>query len=122
MFWITFDPEWFMACMGIVISLLFSYFPWLNTWWVIQDETFKKLVMLGLGVITLCVIAIFSCVGILNDPTCDKYGVVAMLKAFFFWVMANQAAYKLSPHTMKYRSMKAEAKAARLYQAGIGVR
>jgi len=121
MFDITFSPNWFMISMGIVVSVFFSYFPKVNLKWAAMDETPKRLIMLGIGVGCLGLVAIGGCTGVLTSPSCDKAGAAQMLTALWWWVVANQSVYKATPLTAKYRAVREQAKAARLYQMGIGL-
>jgi hypothetical protein len=102
------------AAAGILLSLLFSYIPKLNTWYAAQSEEAKKLIMLGL----LFVIAVgafgLSCAGVLTDLfgiaiTCDKAGAIGLIQAFVLAVIANQGVYAITPQTAAVKAAKEQA-------------
>lgn len=86
---------------GSVLSLLFSYVPGLNDWFEKLEVVHKRLVMLGLLVITSVVVVVLACAGLGADLgleiTCDRAGVVGVLRALILAVMANQSTYKITP-------------------------
>lgn len=98
------------AIAGVILSLLFSYVPGLNTWYAVQAEGNKKLYMLGLLFVTAAGVFGLSCtkygamVGI-NFP-CTEQGAVEMLEVFFYAAIANQTAYKLSPQVLAVKVAK----------------
>lgn len=95
---------------GILLTLIFSYVPGLNEKYAGLSDTYKKLIMLGmlalvsLGVVGLACSGFGADFGV--DVACDKNGFVAVIKAFVFALVANQAAYKLSPETSAVREAK----------------
>lgn len=113
-----FTPEALSAVAGVVLSLLFSYVPGLNTWFAGKAEETKKLLMLALlavvagGVFGLSCTQFGTALGI--PLTCDQAGGFKMVMILVFAVMGNQGAYGLTIQTNKVKSAKVKSKAAAL--------
>lgn len=93
-------PENLTAIAGIVLSLAFSYIPGLKGWYEQFNTEQKRVVMLALlALVTGGLIAI-ACVGYGPDlgiaVTCDRVGIVLLVKAFIAALIANQAAYLIT--------------------------
>lgn len=93
--------ETLSAIVAIAMSLAFSYLPGLETWYDPLPSNVKRLIMLGaLFVVSLGVVGL-ACTGLAADfglnLTCDRAGVLALVRAFIAAAVANQTAYKLSP-------------------------
>ena len=86
---------------SVVLSLLFSYVPGLNTWYQTLDATKKSLIMLGLLVVVAGGSMGLACTGWGADfglsLSCDRVGFAGLFQALLLAVIANQATYKLSP-------------------------
>lgn len=89
------------AIAGAVLSLVFSYVPGAKGWYEGLDGTYKRLVMLGLLALAVLVELGLACSGLGADfglqVSCDRAGFVALARAFFAALMANQATYLISP-------------------------
>ena len=84
--------------VAIVLSLAFSYIPGLADWYGGLQEAYRRLIMLGLLVITAGVIFGIACGGWLDTGvTCDQPGLVGLLKALLDAIIANQVVYQISP-------------------------
>ena len=63
---VTWTPQVVASVAGVILSLLFSYVPGLNTWFAALDPTYKRLLMAGLiivvgvGVVTLSCANVFA--------------------------------------------------------------
>jgi hypothetical protein len=94
---------------GVVLSLLFSYVPGLNTWFAGLEAIYKRLIMLGLLLLTAGVIYGIACLGWGGwfglALTCDKKGLVELVQAFILAMIANQAAYQITPQTAAVRAV-----------------
>ena len=96
--------EILQGIVGIVLSLVFGYFPPIANWFYQFDDNKKKLIMLGfIAAISAALFAV-SCSGLalpLAIPVfeCSKQGVFDFLKIFFVIAIANQTASKLAPQT-----------------------
>jgi hypothetical protein len=93
--------ETLSAIVAIGMSLAFSYIPGLGPWYAPLPSEKKQLIMLGaLFVVSLGVVGL-ACTGLAADfglnITCDRAGVLAVVRAFIAALVANQAAYKLTP-------------------------
>lgn len=83
--------------VGAVTSLAFSYFPGIRGWFEKLLPNQKRLVNIGVAVV--CAGAVFglSCANVVNYLTCDLDGGLIALKVLLNFVIANQAAYALTP-------------------------
>jgi len=87
-----------LATAGIVISLLFSYFPGLKTWYEAQDK--KALIMLGVILVVSLAYFGLACtplaakIGI--SVACSTDGALIVALAFVKIVIGNQATYLLT--------------------------
>lgn len=92
---------------GVVLSLLFSYVPKLNTWYAALDEAAKRLIMLVSLLVVAGVSFGLACLpataGQVPQITCDSAGAWGLVKAFIAALVANQSAYMI---TLKTRSVK----------------
>ena len=84
---------------GVVFSLLFSYFPGLSGWYDPLPANKKRLIVLGVLLLSAFGIFGLACIGKYNLVACDVNGAWALLEYFALAVIANQAAYKLSPRS-----------------------
>jgi hypothetical protein len=85
------------AIAGLVLSLVFSYTPGLKDLFDKLDATQKRLVMAGLLVIVAAGAFGLSCAKVLAVVTCDKTGALGLVSAFIAALVANQAAFQISP-------------------------
>jgi hypothetical protein len=99
----TITPEEISAAAGILLSLGFSYIPGVQKRFAELDPTHKRLVMLGL--LLACALCVFglSCAGPGFPPgpwpafTCDRDGAWELARVFVAALIANQAAFSISP-------------------------
>ena len=95
------SSEGLSAMAGILLSLGFSYIPGVSQRFGDLAPTQKRLVMLGL--LLACALGVFglSCVktGWLSAPTCDQAGAWGLARIFVAAMIANQAAFAVSPRT-----------------------
>lgn len=95
---------------GVVLSLLFSYVPKLNTWYAALDGVNKRLIMLAVLLVTSVVIYGQACIGWLGmwdvNVTCDTAGIQELIKAFILAMIANQSAYAVTPLPAKVRAIQ----------------
>lgn len=89
--------EELVAIAGIVLSLLFEYFPRLSGWYNALEDNYQRLIMLGLVAVVAGTVFGMSCVGLSDAYTCDKAGLWSLLKMFIAGVVANQASYLVLP-------------------------
>lgn len=85
------------ALSGVVLSLVLSYVPGLSDLYGSLDATEKRLVMAVL-LVSVAVGALgLSCSDIIAAVECSKIGLVSLVDAFLAALVANQAAYLISP-------------------------
>jgi len=100
------------AIAGVVLSLAFSYIPGLNTKFAALDVQQKKLSMLGLLVLVAGAVFGLSCTkygAMIGVPyPCTEAGAIELLKILGAAVIANQAAFQLTPQTMGVRIAKGD--------------
>ena len=82
---------------GIVLSLVFSYIPGLNTKFAKLDSGIKRLIMAGLLLITAGAAFGLSCAKIFPTVACSQEGALGLVKVFVMALIANQSAYLISP-------------------------
>ena len=83
---------------GAVLSLAFSYIPGLSNWYGKLDAIAKRLVMLGLLVVTAGAVFGIACWGIVETGvTCDQAGALGMVRALIAAMIANKATFLISP-------------------------
>lgn len=108
MFGFQFTSESLALIVGTVVSLVFSYFPGLNTWYAAKEEPVKKLIMIGLMVVVSGAIFGLGCANILNMDgfICAKDSVLQFVSILIASVIANQGTYKISPQLDKVKAAK----------------
>lgn len=89
------------ALAGVVLSLLFSYVPGLNDKFAALDVTVKRLVMAALLLIVAGGALGLSCAQIVNAVECTQNGLVQLVNVYIAALVANQAAYAISPQKAK---------------------
>ena len=86
-----------------LLSLAFSYIPSADGQWAALSVAGKRLIMLALLVLVALASIGLTCSGFGADfglkVTCDRAGIVGVVQALLFAIMANQAIYKITPQT-----------------------
>ena len=104
------DAQTLALLSGVVLSLLFSYIPGLNVWFAKLDSSVKRLIMLALLFLTGLSVVGIACAGFGASlgitVTCDQAGFVGVLKAFVLAMIANQAAYAVTPLPASVKALK----------------
>lgn len=91
--------ELLSSIAGIVLSLVFSYVPGINSaFGALKSET-KRLIMAGLLLIVAGSAFGLSCAGLWPTVTCDQDGALGLIGNLVAALIANQAAYSISPET-----------------------
>lgn len=95
---------------GVILSLLFSYIPGLNTWFAALEPAVKRLLMLALVLVVALGIVGLACAGLGADlgisVTCDKAGLLGVLRAFVLAMIANQGTYQATPLPASVKAAK----------------
>jgi putative flippase GtrA len=118
-------PEILAAVAGIILSLAFSYIPNLRTWFAEKPKEQQQLSMLALMFVVAAASYGLACAGILTDLfgvalSCDKAGMLGLIRALIFAIMANQGIYQLTPKAADVRLVKAERDGAGELNLGRG--
>lgn len=94
------SPELIAATAGVILSLLMNYIPGLNTAFDRLSANGQRLAMAALLLITSIGIAIWTC----TDPEQGGLSIClgdtnwrAVVQAFIFALIANQASDRISP-------------------------
>lgn len=86
---------------GVILSLLFSYLPGVRDRFALLSSTEKRLFMAAL----LLAVAIgalgLSCAQIVNAVECSTAGATNLISTFIAALVANQAAFLISPQKVK---------------------
>jgi hypothetical protein len=82
---------------GIVLSVAFSYIPGLRDKFAQLSADYKRLVMLGSLLAVVLGVFGLSCVGYYPQITCDAAGAKTLIELFVAALIANQAAYMITP-------------------------
>jgi len=94
-------PELLSSIVAILLSLAASYLPGFSSWYASLNPTAKRLVMLLLLTLTSAASLGLACAGYSDSLglslTCDQAGGLALFKAFVAALVANQAAFAITP-------------------------
>jgi hypothetical protein len=101
---------------SLVLTLAFSYFPKLNTWYAAKSTNFKKLFMAGLLLATLLVIFALNCFGLVAAAglVCTKVGFLDVLIVYVVAIAINQGIFNISPVAKAVREIKDRLELAKL--------
>jgi len=95
---------------GIVVSVIFSWFPYLNTWYAKQTSQVKQLVMLAVLIVVSIFMVVSSCLDWWVFITCDKAGILDFIAVFGLALATNQGAYKILPQPQQVLQYKEASK------------
>lgn len=93
-----------MAIAGVIISIVFEYFPKLSEWYNLKPDNQQRMIMLGVVFVVAFAAYGLSCAGLVDAWTCDTGGFWAMLKILIAGVVANQATYTILPRKAEAES------------------
>lgn len=85
------------AVAGVVLSLAFSYIPGLSDRFAQLEPTIKRLVMAALLLAVAVVALALSCAQLVITVECSQQGLIGLVNTFIAALVANQAAYLISP-------------------------
>lgn len=85
------------AVAGVVLSLAFSYIPGLSGWFDKLQPTEKRLMMAVLLAIVASGALFLGCTNIITGVACTQAGVIGLVNAYIAALVANQAAFTISP-------------------------
>jgi hypothetical protein len=94
-------PEELSAAAGVLLSLGFSYLPGVKEKFSALQPTQKRLVVLALLLAAALGTFALGCLrpGWLASSACSEDGAWALLRIFVVAVIANQAAFEISPRS-----------------------
>lgn len=91
------DVTLLTGLVGALVSLLAGYVPSFSEWFDGLESIYKRLIMLGLGVLVSATAIGLACVGYATilglKVTCDQTGVVEAIKALVAFMIGNQTTY-----------------------------
>lgn len=104
---VTLTLSMISAAAGIIVSLVFTYFPKLNTWFGAKSELYKQGFMALAGLLFSFAVFGLSCGKIisLNLP-CTTIGATNVLWMWGAWVVGNQGADRGSPEPSALKAAK----------------
>lgn len=82
---------------GVVLGLLFEYFPKLSVWYNAQEDNIQRLVLLGAMAVVAVTVFGMGCAGLSDYFACTKEGLWQVVKVFFSGVVSSQATYLVLP-------------------------
>ena len=94
----TISAEDISMTTGILLSVILSYVPGLNTRFAALHPTYKRLIMLLLLVIVAVIAYLLGCIGQSNIE-CSKAGAWGLGRVLAAAIIANQSAYAVTPRT-----------------------
>lgn len=100
------SSELLASIAGIVLSLVFSYIPGLNSKFAKLDGGVKRLIMGGLLLVTAGAAFGLSCAKIFPTVACSQDGALGLVRVFVMALIANQSAFLISPETQAVRAAK----------------
>jgi hypothetical protein len=105
-------PETLALVAGIILSLIFSYVPGLNTKFAGLSSEIKRVIILGLCILVGAGAFGLTCAGFGSvvgaQLACTKEGLVTLFQSIVLVAIANQSAYGLSPQTAGVTRAKEE--------------
>ena len=105
----TVSPESLLALLGVIVSLVFSYFPGLRVLFAAQSSEWKSGIMIGMLAVLTAILFGMGCAGSIHTGlACDQTGVWRAVSAFIAALVANQGTWQatknLKPYDVKFLS------------------
>lgn len=97
------SPEELVALLGVILSLVFAYFPWIKDWFDGLDSVWKPLLNAGLLLVLALGLVGLGCLDLAYYFECSQAGVIEALKVWVMAVIANQATYAVAVRQFKQR-------------------
>ncbi len=100
-------PQLIAGVLSIIFSLLFTYFPKLNTWYAgLTTEAKSGIMILGTALISGFLYLASCQAWLVTDLVCTQEGLIGLVKIFFVALVANQATYLVSPQPKPVQAAK----------------
>lgn len=91
---VNLTPHLISLATGAALSLLFAYFPKLNTWYAGLESTTKSIIMIGMLAATSVIIQGLGCLGVFSTGlACTADGWWMTLAYFGEALITNQPTY-----------------------------
>ena len=100
-----FTPEVIGGIVGLILTLVFAYFPKLRVWYAGLASEVKSYIMIGLLAATALVVTVLAMSGVIVTAEPVTWAVFA--KVLFAALLANQPAYSILPETGDVKDAKA---------------
>lgn len=98
MFVLTPEQLFLFALSGVVLSLVFEYFPKFGGWFNALPDNTQRLFVIGSGLVVVLGAFGLTCLAILALPwVCTWPGLYDALLAFIAFMVANQMTYLVLP-------------------------
>lgn len=104
------NSELIAMIVGAFVSVLFSYFPKLNTLFAALQANKKKLIMLGIMILISAGLYAGDCYLDLwiTDLVCGKEGVWRLVTILIASIVGNQGAFSITPQPTAVRVAKVD--------------
>ncbi len=89
--------EKLVALVGVVTSLVFSYFPVVKDWFDGQLPNVKRLLQVAVALVVSGVVFGLGCAGIVEGFACTWDGALDAAWLLVAFIVANQATYAVTP-------------------------
>ena len=101
-----FVGEILVAGVGLLLSVLFKYFPKLNVWYAGLGKELKRLIMIAVLVVVALIMYGASCIQIWSGVTCTGEGFVELFGVVIIIATGNQLGYLLLPDPKAVKEAK----------------
>jgi hypothetical protein len=85
------------ALLGVIVSVIFEYFPGLHDAYNAQPDNDQRLIMLGALVVLVLVIFGLGCIGWVTGVICTLPGAQAMIWMLLGGIVGNQGVFPILP-------------------------
>ena len=99
MFDLSPDQLFAFALSGVLLSLVFEYFPRLRTWFNNKSDNAQRGVIIASGLVTVLAAFGLSCLNAVSGLPweCSSFGLANAVAAFIAYIVASQSTYLVLP-------------------------
>ena len=101
---VNFAPEAIASIVGVVLALIFAYFPKLRTWYAALASEVKSYIMLGLLLVAEIAIALLSYYGVI--PTTEPITLAKCISIALALLISNQPTYLILPEAGDVKALR----------------
>ncbi len=103
MFDLSPDQLFAFALSGVLLSLVFEYFPKVGAWFNSKSDNVQRGIILGSGLVTVLAAFGLSCLDAVGGLpwACSSFGLANAVAAFIAYIMASQSTYLVLPKRSK---------------------